>query len=218
MTEYNNLQTTYEPSNNQFTYRNVTYAIEFKYDSKYPGMKKLVCIRNIGGSDPTAAVAIDAYCFVRLDYRLAIPIFTHYFGYTDCNTFAYSRDSYDNFYLITGFLYMESDYFHQYYDGSIYSYSLDDTIDLLSTYDMKTLHTRLSETASSTAYPYSSSSTYDWSVCDSKCTMISVLAHLLTHSLTYSLTYSLTHSLTHLLTYSLTHCRWLMNGTIMTSP
>ncbi len=70
---------------------------------------------------------------------------------------------------------MESDKFHQNYDGSIDFHSLNDTIDLLSTYDMKTLHTSLSRTAACTAYPNSSlPCTYNWTVCDNKCTIISV--------------------------------------------
>jgi len=146
---YTDLVTTYTPSNNTFHYRDVTYVIEFKYDPAYPGMKKLICIRNIGGFDSSAAVRIDQYCFVRLDYRLAIPVMSHYNGYTNCSL---DKPEYDEFYLTYGFLYFSSDKFHQSYDGSILVAHLNATIDFLSTYDTATLTDKLTDATICTAY------------------------------------------------------------------
>ena len=142
--EYTDLTTTHTPSNHIFYYRGVTYAIEFKYDPAYPGMKKLVCIRNIAGFDSSAAVHINHYCFVRLDYRLTIPVISHYNGFTDCTEDSVDHDA---FFLITGFLYFSGDKFHQNYDSSIASVQLDATIDFLSKYDTANLTEKLTDAA-----------------------------------------------------------------------
>ncbi len=141
---YTDLMTTYTPPNHIINYRGVTYAIEFKYDPAYPGMKKLVCIRNIAGFDSSAAVHITQYCFVRLDYRLAIPIITHYNGFTDCTD---DTAEHDGFYLISGFLYFSSDKFHQSYDSTISLAQLNATIDFLSKYDTVDLTDKLTDAA-----------------------------------------------------------------------